>query len=484
MIDTEALRKKVIELAVQGKLTEQLPEDGDAKTLYAQIREEKARLIKEGKINKGKSFLPVLDDEIPFEIPSNWEWTRIGEVTYSHGQKTPQNTFCYIDVGTLDNIKHKLSDKENIIEAKLAPSRARKIIEQGDIIYSTVRPYLHNICIIDRNFSYEPIASTAFAIMHTFDGFLVNKFLFIWLLSHWFDKYANAGNSKGVLYPAIGEKDIFNGLLPMPPYNEQERIVAVVGKIFAQIDTIDTLQKQYASNCDVLKAKVTVAGIKGKLTEQLQSDGNADHLYEHILEEKANVIADGKIKKEKALPEVSLDEIPFEIPQNWKWIRLMDLGMFSGGKTPSMNKKEYWSEGLIPWVTSKDMKQKYITTSQMLISETAAKELTIFPAKTVLFVVRSGILRRLFPVSILLENGTINQDLKALRLFIPDMCEYVYYLLKGFEMTILRQYTKDGTTVNNIMFDSLLTMPIPLPPFPEQNRISKKLKELLSILDK
>lgn len=165
------------------------------------------------------------------------------------------------------------------------------------------------------------------------------------------------------------------------------------------------------------------------------------------------------------------------------WLRLQDIGIYSGGKTPSMANKEYWSDGSVPWITSKDMKQKYLSTSEMLISNAAAQELTIYPEKTVLFVVRSGILRRSFPVAILTQKGTINQDLKALRLYEPAMCEYVYYLLKGFETTILFQYAKDGTTVNNIVFDALLTMPIPIPPLAEQNRIVEKVQTIFALLD-
>ena len=176
-------------------------------------------------------------------------------------------------------------------------------------------------------------------------------------------------------------------------------------------------------------------------------------------------------------------EIPYTIPSNWMWLRLQDIGIYSGGKTPSMANKEYWSDGSVPWITSKDMKQKYLSTSEMLISNAAAQELTIYPEKTVLFVVRSGILRRSFPVAILTQKGTINQDLKALRLYEPAMCEYVYYLLKGFETTILFQYAKDGTTVNNIVFDALLTMPIPIPPRAEQNRIVEKVQTIFALLD-
>ena len=232
-----------------------------------------------------------------------------------------------------------------------------------------------------------------------------------------------------------------------------------------------------------IRSKILDLALRGQLTEQLSEDGTGEELFQKMQAEKQLLIKAKKIKKEKLMEKVTDDELPFTIPENWHWVRLRDLGVFSGGKTPSMAHKDYWENGVVPWVTSKDMKQKYIASSEMLISDIAANEMAIHPEKTVLFVVRSGILRRLFPVAILTECGAINQDLKALELYIPDMCEYVYYALKGFESTILFKYAKDGTTVNNIIFDALLTMPVPLPPFAEQQRIVDKIERAFSVLD-
>ena len=232
-----------------------------------------------------------------------------------------------------------------------------------------------------------------------------------------------------------------------------------------------------------IRSKILDLAMRGKLTEQLPEDGTAEELYRQIQKEKQALAHEGKIRGERPLPKIGENEIPFAIPENWKWIRLNELGVFCGGKTPSMANKAFWKNGSINWVTSKDMKQKYITASEMMITEEAARELNLLPAQTVLFVVRSGILRRLFPVAILKTNGTINQDLKALKLFIPGMCEFVYCLLKGFEATILFKYTKDGTTVHNIVFDDLLTMPVPLPPLAEQHRIVARIEQAFSALD-
>lgn len=136
------------------------------------------------------------------------------------------DTFCYIDIGSIDNKFHRLNREDNIIEGGSAPSRARRIVGKEDILYSTVRPYLHNICIVDREFSFQPIASTGFAVLTCHTG-CYNKFLFYYLLCPEFDFYANsAENAKGVAYPAINDAKLYKALIPLPPLAEQKRIVA------------------------------------------------------------------------------------------------------------------------------------------------------------------------------------------------------------------------------------------------------------------
>ena len=227
----EDMKKSVLQYAIQGKLVEQRPEEGTAEELYRQIQTEKKRLIKEGKIKKDKPLPEIAEDEKPFDIPESWKWVRIGALTYNWGQKTPDSRFCYIDVGSVNNTSHTLNKENTVVEAKDASSRAKKIVKKGDVIFATIRPYLKNICIIDKNFPCEPIASTAFAVMHCPEG-LLNKYLYYYLLSPTFMRFANAGDkAKGVAYPAIGEKDFFNGIIALPPVAEQKRIVAKLEEI-------------------------------------------------------------------------------------------------------------------------------------------------------------------------------------------------------------------------------------------------------------
>ncbi|SKA57609.1 type I restriction enzyme, S subunit [Succinivibrio dextrinosolvens DSM 3072] len=234
----EDMKKSILQQAIEGKLVEQLPEEGTAEELYAQIQEEKKKLIEEGKIKKEKSLPEITDEEKPFDIPESWKWVRLKDIVYNSGQKQPTTEFSYIEINSIDNIHQKLSNTENIIPANKAPSRARKIVKYGDILYATVRPYLHNMCIIDRDFEKEPIASTGFAVMTCIFG-VFNKFLFNYLRSPEFDSYANDNeNSKGIAYPAINDTRLYKALVPLPPLEEQKRIVAKIEELFPYCDKL------------------------------------------------------------------------------------------------------------------------------------------------------------------------------------------------------------------------------------------------------
>ncbi len=223
------IEKSILQYAIQGKLVEQREEEGTAEGLYKQIQEEKQKLIKEKKIKKSKPIPEITEDEISFDIPDSWKWVRLGDISHNWGQKKPNTIFDYVDVGSVDNITGTLNKNENLINPEKAPSRARKIIKKGTVIYSTVRPYLLNICIIDRDFNHEPIASTAFAILHPFVG-IYNKYLYYILKSTMFTSYVNS-TMKGVAYPAINEKNLLSGIVPIPPLSEQKRIVEKIEEL-------------------------------------------------------------------------------------------------------------------------------------------------------------------------------------------------------------------------------------------------------------
>ena len=251
------LRKSVLQLAVQGGLVPQDPADEPAGVLLERIRGQRRQLVAEGEMKapkggesiifagsdgrryekrvdaRGRESEPVcIEDEIPFEIPESWEWRRLGSLVLNRGQKRPEARFAYIDISSIDNVNQKLG-QETVINAADAPSRARKLVAKNDVLYATVRPYLHNACIVDKDFNIKPIASTGFAVLSCLDGFLPS-FLLYFLVSPSFDSYANANeNAKGVAYPAINDNRLYRALVPVPPASEQKRIVSRVIEVFA-----------------------------------------------------------------------------------------------------------------------------------------------------------------------------------------------------------------------------------------------------------
>ena len=164
------------------------------------------------------------------------------------------------------------------------------------------------------------------------------------------------------------------------------------------------------------------------------------------------------------------DEIPFDLPDSWSWERLSNLAAFSGGKTPSTSNRDYWG-GNILWVTSKDMKSKYIDSSLLMISEKSLEQMQLYPENTLLLVTRSGILRHTIPVAILKKPATINQDLKAIMPYALNLGEYIYICIKGMESRLILEYTKAGATVENINFDAFQKILLPIPPENQIQRI-------------
>ena len=148
-----------------------------------------------------------------------------------------------------------------------------------------------------------------------------------------------------------------------------------------------------------------------------------------------------------------------------------------------MDNKEYWHNGNHLWVTSKDMKYSHITDSLMKITDKALELMTIYERGTLLVVTRSGILRHTLPISILESPATVNQDLKAISPYLQELSEYLYIVIKANEHFILKEYHKDGTTVDSIDFDKFKCLPIPLPPITEQRRIVAETKHWFALIE-
>ena len=515
----QQLKNSILQMAVQGKLVPQDPNDEPASVLLERIRKEKEQLIKEGKIKKeknpsyifrgadnlpyekvGKNEPVCIADEVPFEIPESWEWVRLSKIVYSRGQMTPAKDFCYIDIGSIDNKNQKLSNKENIITADKAPSRARKIVIAGDILYSTVRPYLHNMCIINRPFSHTPIASTGFAVLTCHTGFL-NEFLFYYLMSPDFDTYANdTDNAKGVAYPAINDNKLYKALVPIPPKAEQERIVRKLKDVLPCVVTYGEKYSETESlNNDFpnrLKKSILQEAVQGKLVPQDPSDEPASTLLECIRAEKERLIQEGKIKRDKhesviyrrdnshyekldGIERCIDDEIPFEIPNNWVWTRLRSIASVLGGKRiPTGRRLTTENTGYV-YIRVSDMKDGWVSTENLqYVPEDIFPRISkyIINAEDI-FITVAGTIGRVGKIPPEIDGANLTENADRLVFSILDQDWLILELQSSLvQAQIIEATTKVGQP--KLAIARIENLLIALPPLTEQRRIVEKQREL------
>ena len=484
----QELKNSILQLAIQGKLVEQRPEEGTGEELYRQIQAEKQKLIREGKIKKEKPLPEIAKDEVPFDIPESWKWVRLRVVVYSRGQVSPRSKFSYIDIGSIDNKNQRLNPEENIIDANQAPSRARKIVEQGDILYSAVRPYLHNMCIIDRPFAYAPIASTGFATMVCHTGVL-NKYILFYFLSPSFDAYANdAGNAKGVAYPAINDDRLYRAPVALPPLAEQKRIVAKIEELLPLIDRyekawsrLEEFNRRFPA--DMQKSLLQMA-IQGKLVEQRPEEGTGEELYRQIQAEKQRLIKEGKIKKEKPLPDIAEDELPFEIPENWKWIRLKDLAT-TITDCPHSTPKYLENETGYYAIGTKCINSKGEITRLFNVDEATYIKRTdrLTPQKRDIVYSREG---SIVCRAVILPDKRIclGQRIMLIRCDIGVKHKFLQQYLMAYPTVQYLTRNYKGVGVKHINVADVCSLPLPLPPLNEQKRIVVKLEDLLPLCER
>ncbi len=245
------LRRFILDLAVRGKLLEQDPRDEPATVLLTRIEAEKKRLANAGEIRKEKPLPPFDEDATPFDLPATWGWVPIRQITTDRGQKIPKQKFSYIDVSAI-NKERGIIVEPQLLAPEEAPSRARKIVRRGDVIYSCVRPYLLNVAVVNKEFEPEPIVSTAFAVLNGF-GLVLPRYLWIVLRSPYFVGCVEE-KMRGQAYPAINDTDFALLPVPLPPLAEQCRIVAKVDELMALCDELEAAQAKGERRRDRLVA--------------------------------------------------------------------------------------------------------------------------------------------------------------------------------------------------------------------------------------
>ena len=442
-----------------------------------------------------------LADEVPFDIPNSWEWVRLGSIVYNRGQISPSTDFCYIDIGSIDNKKQKLNPTDTVIAPDKAPSRARKLVDKGDVLYSTVRPYLHNMCIVDRDFSCIPIASTGFAVL-TCHAELCNKFLFYYMMSPDFDAYANnTDNAKGVAYPAINDDRLYKALIPIPPLGEQFRIVSAIESVDASIRDYgakeEALRALNGSFPERLKKSILQEAVQGKLVPQDPSDEPAGALLERIRAEKQRLIKEGKIKKDKhesvifrrdnshyekrGSEEVCIDdELPFDIPSTWMWSRLSSIVTVLGDGihgTPV-----YSANGTTAFINGNNLQDGKIVIkpdTKRVTDEEASKHKRCLTKDTVLLSINGTIGNVAFYDG---EHVILGKSACYFNLLSGVSKEYVRLVLETDYFEKYAVSVATGTTIKNVPLAGMRNLLVPIPPTAEQAKIVQAVALALNLV--
>jgi len=470
----EQLRKSILQAAIQGKLTEQLPEDGDARDLLKGIQKEKARLIKEGKIKKEKPLPEIAEDEIPFEIPDNWCWVRLNECldVRDGTHDTPKYVSKGIPLVTSKNLVNGSIDFSTARLISVEDAEAinlRSKVDDGDILFAMIGS-IGNPAIVrkDREFSIKNVA-----LFKNISSLMNMRFVYYFLFC---TQDVMKKVSSGGVQAFISLNFLRKSLIPIPPAVEQQRIVERLEQILPELDKLyqyetklEALQKAFPKK---MKDSILQYAIQGKLTEQLPEDGDARDLLKEIVKEKARLIKEGKIKKEKPLPEITEDEIPFEIPDNWCWVRLGEVISLKSGQDMTPDKYGNIKNG-IPYITGASNFLNGILT----IDRWTYEPQSIAEEGDLLITCKGTIGEMAF----LKENKAhIARQVMAIRQIAYLNLQYVYLYLIVY---VSQLKTMAKSMIPGISRNMVLEAIIPLPPLAEQQRIVERLDELLPLCE-
>lgn len=483
----EQLKASILQYAIQGKLVEQRAEEGTADALYRQIQAEKKRLIKEGKIKKDKPLPEIAEDEIPFDIPESWKWVRLGWlfqlINGDRGKNYPskdkllkKGQIPFISAINIDRQTVKMDGLLFVSEQQYNLLGSGKL-QKNDFAFC-LRGSLGKFC----QYPFEIGAIASSLVILRKNGPVLDDYIKAYLSSPLIAEQINSSNN-GTAQPNLGARDIACYLIPLPPLAEQKRIVAKIEELLPYIDryaaSYERLEQVNTEFPEDMKKSVLQYAIQGKLVEQRPEEGTAEELYRQIQTEKKRLIKEGKIKKEKPLPEIAEDEIPFDIPESWKWVRLSTIGITQTGNTPSKSHPEYIGID-IPFITPGDILNGQICYSNQALSLLGKEVARVCCAGSIMQVCIGGSIGK---AAITYREVAFNQQINVVS---PIAClsEYLFAVMQSAYFTTSMKERAGGTAtpiINRGLWDSLL---IPLPPLAEQRRIVAKLEEILPLCER
>ena len=472
------LKNSILQLAIQGKLVEQREEEGTAKELIEQIQAEKEKLIKEKKIKKEKPLTEITEDEIPFDIPESWEWVKLEQlatITGGYAFKSTNYTEQGVRVIRISDFNERGFVDNKIVRHPYDDSLEMFLLEKNNILLCMTGGTVGKSLFV-KEIDEPMITNQRVATIKICHGLLPEYINYI-ILSSIIQNIIRI--SKNSTNDNISMDTIKRFPIPLPPLEEQKRIVAKIEELMPYVDKYDVaysevekLNKKFPED---MQKSILQYAIQGKLVEQREEDGTAEDLYKQIQEEKKKLIKEGKIKKTKVLPEITEDEIPFDIPENWKWVRLGEIGSWSSGATPSRSNPKYYG-GEIPWLKTGDLNDGYIVEVPEYITEEALNKTSVRlnPIGSILMAMYGATIGKL---GILDIEATTNQACCACIPFKGIYNKFLFYYLLGQRGYYIKMGA--GGAQPNISKEKIVSSILPLPPLAEQKRIVEKIEEML-----
>ncbi len=493
----QELMGSILQLAVQGKLTSQSSKDGTGFELYCRIQSEKKHMLQEGRIKADKrtAYGEPSAEEYLFDIPENWTWSYLGNLLYKltdGTHKTPKYTsdgIKFVSVKDMSNGKLSLENTKYISKEEHQELFSRCNPERGDMLLSKVGT-TGVPAIVDTDEQFSLFVSVA---LLKYDHRFIDEQYLYYLLKSPLVQVQAAENTRGV-----GNKNwvldaIAKTLVVLPPLTEQQRIVSKIEELMPYIDRyeqawgkLEDFNKRFP--VDMQKSILQMA-IQGKLVEQRSEEGTGEELYRQIQAEKQRLIKEGKIKKEKPLPEIVEDEAPFEIPSNWCWARFGNLGSYKKGPFGSALTKSMFvpqGNGAVKVYEQKNAIKKDATLGDYYIKrdyfESKMQGFEVYPGDII--VSCAGTIGETYVLPDGIEQGIINQALMRMQVFAPM---YIPYFLVYFDFVLKKdaRSSSKGSAIKNIPpFEVLKNYLVPIPPLAEQERIVARLEELLSLCER
>ena len=480
------LKNSRFQLAIQGTLVEQRPEEGTAQERDAQIQAEKQRLIKEGKIKKEKPLPEITEEEKPFEIPKGWMWVHLNYIANSSLGKTldkVKNTGDYKPYLCSINVYWNGINLEKVKEARFEETELEKyslkrgdllICEGGDVGRSAV--WEEDIPVCYQNALHR--VRFYHDINPYFYKYLIECYKGIGIINQF---------SKGVTIKHLVQSSLNAMWLPLPPLAEQKRIVAKIEELLPLVDRYEqawTKLKDFNRRFpEDMKKSILQQAIQGKLVEQRPEEGTAQELYEQIQAEKRRLIKEGKIKKEKPLPEIMEEEKPFDVPEGWMWVRLGNIAskLTDGSHNPPPNSGEGY-----PVISAKNIKNGLITfenVDRYTDQEGYEREnprTSIQKGDIILGIIGGSIGN----VAIYTHDEKViaQRSIAIIRLEVET-----YFMIALFNSPLIQNYLRvstSGSAQGGVYLKTLKTIVVPLPPLAEQKRIVEKLEELLAMCER